>query len=301
MATNQGFKSLILRNDIVDAKFLYWWLKRNRRFLESLGNGATFKELSKRTTAAVPIELPPIKEQRRIASVLDVANEARQNRRQALAKIGTMTQAIFIDMFGDPVANPKGWPLVSIGDEIESATYGTSKKSGDAGEFPVLRMGNLTSVGQLDLSDLKYTDLTATEQPKHLAQRGDVLFNRTNSPELVGKTAVFDRETPMAYAGYLVRLRMRNTIQPDYLGVFMNLPSTKQLLRSMCKSIVGMANINAKEVQTIVLPMPPVNLQEEFARRVEMLKQHRSALKVSEQQLDQLFASLQQRAFRGYL
>ena len=104
MATNQGFKSLVPDRSQVEPKFLYWWLRRNRPLLESLGNGATFKEISKKITAAVPIELPSLEEQRRIAAVLDAADELRAKRRLAVVKLDTLTQAIFIDMFGDPFA-----------------------------------------------------------------------------------------------------------------------------------------------------------------------------------------------------
>ncbi|MCY3792364.1 MAG: restriction endonuclease subunit S, partial [Gemmatimonadetes bacterium] len=100
MATNQGFKSLVPDHSQVDSKFLYWWLRRYRVQLEARGNGATFKEVSKRVVSSVPISLPPIEEQRRIAVVLDTAEELRAKRRQALAKLDSLMQSIFIDMLG---------------------------------------------------------------------------------------------------------------------------------------------------------------------------------------------------------
>lgn len=245
--------------------------------------------------------MPPIEEQRRIAGVLDAADALRAKRREAIAKLDTLTQAIFVDMFGDPVGNPRGWRVAMIGDVIESATYGTSKKAGPEGEFPVLRMGNITYEGDLDIGDLKYVDLTEKERPKHLVQAGDVLFNRTNSAELVGKTCVYRLADPMAYAGYLIRLRTSADLDPEYLGAFMNLPPTKRTLQSMCKSIVGMANINATEVQRIKLPLPPPEMQRRFSEARERVARRRDALHAHLDRLDTLFASLQQRAFRGEL
>ncbi|WP_395160597.1 restriction endonuclease subunit S [Ilumatobacter sp.] len=263
--------------------------------------GVGIFHLGRKALAEWPIPIPPIEEQRRIAAVLDAADALRAKRREALAKLDTLTQAIFIDMFGDPVANPKGWPVVRIGEALASATYGTSKKAGRAGEFAVLRMGNLTGDGRLDLTDLKYIDLEGRELDNHLAHSGDVLFNRTNSAELVGKTAVYRGSEPIAYAGYLVRLRPGDRLDAEYLGAFMNLRTTKQTLRAMCKSIVGMANINAKEVQTIEMPLPPVDLQRSFASARERSAVRRRSMESQAAQFDTLFAALQQRAFRGEL
>lgn len=269
--------------------------------LKSLNRAAAIPGLNREDAYDLGVLLPPIEEQRRIAAVLDAADALRAKRKQALAKFDSLTQAIFIDMFGDPVANPSGWPVVSIGDCLTSATYGTSKKAGSSGEFAVLRMGNLTYAGEVDMSDLKYIDLDTKEQKKHLVHAGDVLFNRTNSAELVGKTAVYRGSSPVAYAGYLVRLQTSERLHPEYLGAFMNLPSTKAVLQSMCKSIVGMANINAKEVQRILLPVPPRAAQDDFAAARDLVASRRESSSRQLAELDTLFASLQQRAFRGEL
>ena len=99
-------------------------------------------------------------------------------------------------------------------------------------------------------------DLDKKDLPKHLVHKGQILFNRTNSKELVGKTAVFRRIEPMAFAGYLVRGIVNDAADPEYIGAFMNTPQMKKFLQSKCKSIVGMANINAKEFQAIPIPKP---------------------------------------------
>lgn len=263
--------------------------------------GINLPRLSPKILESFEIPLPPVEEQRRIAGVLDAAEALRAKRLQALAKLDSLTQAIFIDMFGDPIANPEGWEIVQLGEVLASATYGTSKKAGSTGRFPVLRMGNLTVDGRLDLSDMKFVDLDDGEVERHTVRRGDVLFNRTNSADLVGKTAVYRLEEHMAYAGYLIRLRPKQTLNSEYLGTFMNLPTTKLLLRKMCKSIIGMANINAREVQTVKLPLPPRERQADFARAQVEVDQHRGRHEEQLSSLDVLFASLQQSAFRGEL
>lgn len=301
MATNQGFKSFIPKTNLINAKFLYYWLCANKSYLESLGNGATFKEVSKSVISRVEIPLPPLDEQKRIADILDRAEALRVKRKAALSKLDELFRSIFIEMFGDPATNSKGWPICNIGNLLESASYGTSEKSEATGEYPVVRMNNITRTGEMDLTDLKFMDLADRQKGRYLVKAGDVLFNRTNSPELVGKTAVFRDSRPMAYAGYLIRLRVNDQNDPEYLSAFLNTDYSKRILRGMCKSIIGMANINATEVQAIKIPKPPLHLQQEFTRRITAVEKLKAIHKASLAELDELFASLQYRAFRGEL
>jgi type I restriction enzyme S subunit len=283
----------------IDSKYLWHSVSASRQTLMGKAKGATFLQVNRSDIGELLIAVPPLDEQRRIAAILDKADELRTKRRQALAHLDVLTQSIFHSMFGDPISNPMGWPIVRVGDALESAKYGSSEKAALVGTTPVLRMNNLTYGGQLDLSQMKY--LSGEVDEKFLVRSGDVLFNRTNSAELVGKTAVYSGPEPMAYAGYLVRLRTSASCRPHFLGTFMNLPSTKKTLRNMCKSIVGMANINAQEVQTIKMPMPPVEKQNDFEACLMVISQLKDHHHAQLQELDTLFASLQHRAFIGQL
>lgn len=298
-----GFCVLRPRPDELDGRYLYHWVQAVPfvGHLVQLATGASYPAVSDKIVKSTAIPLPPMEQQRRIAAVLDAAEALRTKRRRALAKLDSLTQAFFIYIFGDPIANPKGWEIVQLGDVLESATYGTSKKASSTGRFPVLRMGNLTVEGRLDVSDMKFVDLDDNKIERHTVQHGDVLFNRTNSADLVGKTAVYRLEERMAYAGYLIRLRPKEDLNSEYLGTFMNLPTTKLLLRKMCKSIIGMANINAREIQTVKLPLPPRERQSGFATAHADVDQHRARLNKQLSSLEVLFACLQQRAFRGEL
>jgi type I restriction enzyme S subunit len=249
----------------------------------------------------IPVAVPSLMEQRRIAAILDKADALRQKRRTALQKLDSLTQSIFLDMFGDPATNPKGWPITTIRELLESASYGSSEKASDTGKYPMLRMNNLTFDGRMNLSALKYIDLPAEQEERWLVREGDILFNRTNSPDLVGKTAVFRHPEPMAYAGYLVRLRVNQEATSEFISAFLNSRYGKATLRGMCKSIIGMANINATEVQTIRIPKPPVELQRTFARLVIEMETHKRRQLSSEASMDAQFSSLQHRAFRGEL
>jgi type I restriction enzyme S subunit len=301
MATNQGFKSFVPHRDKLDAKFLYYWLCMNRAYLESLGNGATFKEVSKAVVSRVELPLPPLREQRRIAEVLDNADALRTRRRATLAKLDNLTQSMFLDMFGDPARNPKQWPKRRIGELLESASYGTSEKAGSIGTCPVLRMNNITTSGEIDLSSLKYMDLSDADGDRWLVRPGDILFNRTNSADLVGKTAIVRGSERMAYAGYLIRLRVTVDNNPEYVAAFLNSKYAKTVLRGMCKSIIGMANINATELKAMWTFQPPLARQRLFAMRVGSVERARADQRRSLAVQDALFASLQHRAFRGEL
>lgn len=247
------------------------------------------------------LPLPPLDEQRRIARVLDQTERIRRRRREAALCYDGLPGAIFASLIGDPRPGHHAWPTGCVGDLAESVTYGSSRKAGSDGQMPILRMGNVTSAGRIDMTDLKYIDLPAGEVAKHTVRHGDVLFNRTNSADLVGKTAVYRGESPVAYAGYLMRVRVADNADPEYLGAFLNTSYAKQMLRGLCRSIVGMANINAKELRSIAIPLAPPSLQARFGGHVTEVEQRRGAYLASTRYLDALFASLQHRAFSGQL
>lgn len=252
--------------------------------------------------ARIEIPLPPLAEQKRIAATLDKADAIRRKLQQSLRLSDDFLRSVFLDMFGDPVTNPKGWPIVKIGDLLESTAYGTSTKASETtGAFPCLRMNNITYGGSWDFTSLKYVDLDAKEQKKNLVHSGQLLFNRTNSKELVGKTAVYRRKEPMAFAGYLVRGIANSEADTEYISAYLNLPHGKAVLQGMCKNIIGMANINAEEFKSIRIQKPPVTLQRRFAAIVHSTELKKETLKKLLAESEALFSSLQQRAFRGEL
>ena len=153
----------------------------------------------------------------------------------------------------------------------------------------------------MDLKRLKYVDLYEKDREKYLVYKGEVLFNRTNSKELVGKTAVYKREEPMAYAGYLVKATPNNRANGQFIASYMNTKYTKSLLFNMAKNIVGMANINAEEFKNIKVYIPPIEIQNQFAEIVESIEKQKELLNESLVELENNFNSLVQRAFKGEL
>ena len=182
-----------------------------------------------------------------------------------------MFKSQFVDLFGDPVTNPMGWEVRTIGELATDVKYGTSAKTDNKGKYKYLRMNNLTYDGGLDLSDLKYIDVSSKELEKYVVRKGDILFNRTNSTELVGKTCLFDFDEDMIIAGYIIRVRLGNNVSPVFFTRFMNLEHMKTQLRTMAKGAVNQANINAQEMKSIKVYLPPFTLQNKFAAFVEQV------------------------------
>ena len=264
--------------------------------------GATRAKLTKGDASTIPIPLPPLAEQKRIAAILDKADSLRRKNQQAIQLADQFLRAVFLELFGDPVTNPKGFQLGTIRDLTESANYGTSAKASETeGEFPILRMGNITYQGGWDFSNIKYIDLSKYDERKYLARKGDLLFNRTNSKELVGKAAVFEEEKPMAIAGYLIRVRPNEKGNNYYISGYLNSKHGKKTLINMCKSIVGMANINAQEMQDIKMLIPPIKLQNKYEQIVLSTKRRLKKLVASEIASEQLFGAISQKAFAGEL
>ncbi|MBV6655781.1 MAG: restriction endonuclease subunit S [Mameliella sp.] len=282
LCTNQGFKSMV-PSDKLNIDYLYFCIKANIEKIKQLGRGATFKEVSKSSLAKFQIPLPPLPEQRRLAARLDKADAVRQKSRAVVEAYGELGRSVFLEVFGDPVRNPHNFPKGKIEDLVSEVKYGTSKKAGKEGKFKYLRMNNITYSGDLNLDKLKYIDLTEKEQLKYLVKKGDILFNRTNSKELVGKTTVFNRDEQMAIAGYIIRVRTNELADPYYISGYLNSIHGKMVLENMCKNIVGMANINAKELQSIPILIPPLDLQTRFAGMVGNIEAQR---RLAERQLE---------------
>lgn len=186
-----------------------------------------------------------------------------------------LIKARFVEMFGDPIENQKDWEVVKIRDIVTDVRYGTSKPAVEGGRYPYLRMNNLTVDGGLDLSDLKYIDIPENEIEKCVVRKGDILFNRTNSIDLIGKTAVFNLLDDMVIAGYIIRIRLNNQILPDVFSQYMNLEAMKKVLRGMAKGAVNQANINAQELQNIKVYIPNMELQKQYVEFKEEIDKSR--------------------------
>ena len=221
--------------------------------------------------AEYPVPVLDRKKQNEIVEILNKCKFIIDSRKRELVELDNLIKARFVELFGDPIKNPKGWEVVTIGDIVTEVRYGTSKPAVEGGKYPYLRMNNLTVDGHLDLKDLKYIDIPDDEMEKCVVRKGDVLFNRTNSIELVGKTAVFDLPEDMVIAGYIIRVRLNERLLPEIFSQYMNLEALKDILRAMAKGAVNQANINAQELQSIKVYVPDMEVQKQFIKMKEQV------------------------------
>jgi len=300
-ATNQAVCNIVPDKSKADRQYLFYALRSKAREWIGRGAGGAQPNISQRIIRETKIPLPPLEEQKRIAAILDKADAIRKKRKQAIELTEQFLRSAFLDMFGGPITNPKNLEIGSIRDLVSEVKYGTSAKAGSSGKFPILRMGNITYAGGWDFSNLKYINISENEEEKYLVKRGDLLFNRTNSKELVGKSAVYRNADPMVFAGYLVRVRPNELATSDYIAGYLNSSHGKATLQHMCKSIVGMANINAQELQNIKILISPIAIQEKYSKLVEAVYANLAKHCLIEENAHSLFNSLVQRAFRGEL
>ncbi|HGE3932745.1 TPA: restriction endonuclease subunit S [Escherichia coli] len=298
VATNQQINSVIFDDDKIYYRFGFYALKLLKNDLRKIAPSTTVAIINKSRFSELKIPCPPLEEQKRIATILDKADGIHKKREQAIKLADDFLRAKFLEMFGTPANNIHRFPKGTIRDLVDSVNYGTSAKASiDSGEYPILRMGNITYQGRWDFTDLKYLDLSVKEKDKYLVKEGDLLFNRTNSKELVGKTAVYEEDRPMAFAGYLIRVRPNSIGNNYYISGYLNSIHGKITLMNMCKSIVGMANINAQELQNIEILIPPKHLQDEYEIIYKKIKKGLSIYDKSAMQLQLLASNLSNKYF----
>ena len=294
--TNQACAAF-KKSDKVIPEYLYYFLRSQKEKFVKDGVGGTQPNISVGYLKKIEFELPSIEGQKTIVDVLDKMTKIICKRNEEVQLLDNLIRARFVEMFGDPIKNPKGWEVVTIGDIATEVKYGTSKPAVEGGKYPYLRMNNLTSDGHLDLNDLKYIDIPNDEIEKCVVRKGDVLFNRTNSIELVGKTAVFDLPDDMVIAGYIIRVRLNEKILPEVLSQYMNLEALKDILRSMAKGAVNQANINAQELQSIKVYIPDMGLQKTFIEIKDQVDKSKVKVQKALDETQCLFDSLMQKYF----
>lgn len=289
---------VLIPNEYIRCKYLYYFFLCNMVTLENGFKGAGLKHTNKNYISNIEIyNVPNIETQDKIIKALNMVFGIKFYYQQQLQKLDELVKSRFIEMFGDPKRNTRKWDMVTVGDIATDVRYGTSRPATEGGKYPYLRMNNLTYEGYLDLTDLKHIDIPDNEVEKCVVRNGDVLFNRTNSVELVGKTCVYNLDSDMIIAGYIIRVRIDDRVLPVILSSYLNSTVMKEQLRSMAKGAVNQANINAQELRSIPIYLPPITLQHEFATFVEQVDKSKFAVQQTLNKAQLLFDSLMQKYF----
>jgi len=227
----------------------------------------------------VKIPLPTLPEQQRIVDVLRQAEAVAKAKKSISDQVDRLIRTAYWEYFGawfttDGLIDP-----VRIGDYVADSQYGVSEAMGETGTHAVLRMNSMTTSGWLDLTDLKYASLSKKDIESTELRDGDLLFNRTNSKELVGKCAIWRPVTGVfSFASYLVRFRLKPEMLPEFLWATLNSAYGKYRLLNSAKQAVSMANVSPTDLGRITVPLPPLPLQEKFAKFVRAVEELRAQM-----------------------
>ncbi|MEP0826679.1 MAG: restriction endonuclease subunit S [Nitrososphaera sp.] len=281
----------------MQAALVYLGLYRGERIRTTIPN------LSKGRLSSFVVPKPKFHEQRKIAYILDLILEAIQNQRDLTKFCRELKRSFCNKLFTGGIANsngkdteigpvPEKWELCTMDQLLLLSQYGISEKGEAAGKYPIFRMNNIED-GRLQLDDLQYVNIDAETFDKYRLAKGDVLFNRTNSIELVGKTAFFDLPGDYVFASYLLRLKMdESRVDPKFLSYYINWDATQARLKTLASRAVGQSNISATRLRTFQLPLPPYNEQREITKILELVDAKIDLAEKRLLHLEQLFKSV---------
>lgn len=300
VATNQGFKSFVPDASRLDAGFLYHWLRANRPFLENLGTGATFKEVSKAVMTRVEIPLPPLAEQKRIAAVLDKADALRRQRQESLKLTEKLIQAVFIDMFGDPATNPMGLPMRELGKFGIVQTGNTPPRSNKANYAETglewIKTDNIVEDRVIVTSSLERLSEAGTKVARVVPAGSLLVACIAGSEKSIGRAALTDRK--VAFNQQINSITPHADTSPVFLYFLIKI-TRRQIQMAAAKGMKKM--INKSTFEGLQFIAPEYGDQLEFERVAQRLIEQSKDFQDQLLHLETFFSALQQRAFRGEL
>jgi type I restriction enzyme S subunit len=268
---------------------------------------ATIANLSLAQIRKLKIPLPPLPQQQKIANILDAADALRQNDKALIAKYDELTQALFLDMFGDPVSNPKGWEMVKLKDFINKLNTGVSVNSEDVsyenGHLFILKTSCVYS-GIFDPKQVKTIRKDEIQRARLNPKKDSIIISRMNTPELVGKSAYIFNDFPSIYLPDRLWQTEKTDLAHSVLWLSYNV-GHKSFMNEISKISSGtsgsMKNISKSAFLELKSINPPLDLQNQFAERVTLIEEQKAIAQKSLEKSESLFNSLLQKAFKGEL
>lgn len=278
------------RRDFVDSEYLKFVLM-SKLFIDTLNRlspQTTIKTIQSSVLQSIPIPVPDLREQHAIANVLMTIQRAREATEKVIAATRALKKSLMRYLFTyGPVpidkaervllketeigTIPEHWDTNELREIVQSTRYGISQRGGKSGKYPILRMNNLVD-GHVDVSDLQFVDLNDDMFKRFRVSRSDILFNRTNSFELVGKTSIFMLDGDFVFASYLIRLVAdTEAILSRFLSYYLNKEDTQRRLKMLATRGVSQSNISATKLKSVVVPRPPLDEQERVANTLVTL------------------------------
>ena len=299
----------------VDPGFVMYWMQAaflSLRLFGGAGNNTTIPNLSAARLKTLFVPKPSPSEQQAIARVLARIQRAVELEDRRIAtlkelKAATMAKVFREGLRGRPLKQteigmtPDSWEVVPLGLGIRTAQYGLSLRGQSTGRVPILRM-NCQHDGRVAFRDLQYVQLDERSLRHFRLQDGDLLFNRTNSFELVGRTALFTGNREAVFASYLIRLQVDpDMFIPAFLNHYLNLERVQQAIKSLATRGVSQSNISASKLRTFYVPKPPLPEQREIAETIDTLAISLGACQQRREVRAQLFQSTLQQLMTGQL
>ena len=275
----------VLRSDkSLHNRFLYFWLLTDEvtKRVEGIQRGASYPAIRDSDVKNLEISLTPLPEQRRIAAVLLLVQRAIEQQERLIALTTELKKALMHKLFtegtrGEPQKQteigpvPKSWEILPLGEAIDLTQYGLSVRADGSGAYPMLRMTNQVA-GKIVTNELKYVDLSDDDFAKFCVRPGNVLFNRTNSFDLVGRTAIFDLDGDYVFASYLIRIRTNDKkLNPFFLNHYFNWHKTQIRLKSIATRAVSQSNISATRLKGFKIPVPCLKDQTVIVANLDLL------------------------------
>lgn len=289
---------------LIDPFYLYFYLTSDyaRQELERMyATSSGLRNIQPKVYEQQEIPLPPLAVQERIVEVLQQADVIRRKRAEARRLADQILPALFLDMFGDPATNPKAWPVDKLGKYIAEwqAGFASGKKDVEDG-IRQLRMNNITTSGWINL-DLVRTVPRHKKHDFYLARNGDVIFNNTNSPELVGKTILFPEEGEFYFSNHLSRIRTTDRVTNEWLAGLLHVLWAKSVFKETCRQWVNQASVSKESVLNLDVPIPSPTALLNHREALEHLSTRRDGFAVAHLDSESLFSVLLSLAFTGEL
>ena len=306
VAINQDLKALLIKeNEKLDYEYLFFYIKSRGKYLESSGKGATVKGISVKELADLEVPLPSLQIQRKIASVLSIANSLIHKRKQAIAKLDELVQSVFFEMFGDLAKNDKKWNFLRL-DETASITSGVTKgkkyNNVNLIKVPYMRVANVQD-GYIDLREIKEIEVSMDDYERYRLMNGDVLLTEGGDPDKLGRGAVWQSEIENCiHQNHIFRVRVNaDMLNPYYLAACTSSSYGKRYFLKMAKQTTGIATINMTQLKNFPVPLPPLSMQNEFEKKKKEIEMIKTQMLSQLAKLEQNFQNLLHQAFTGKL
>lgn len=289
MYCNQGFKNLVCSAKLHN-EFAYWFLYHRTEYLNSLGTGATFKEISKRVVEQIPIPIPPREEQERIVAELDCLSGVIEKKREQLKELDALAQSIFYQMFGDPITNEKGWEVKKLGEvcDVRDGTH-DSPKYLEYSDYVLITSKNITNDGNIDFSTANYIgkeDYDAINKRSYV-ESGDIIMAMIGT---IGKPIIV-KETDKKFCiknVALIKFGSSTMVINTYIQAMLNNPDYGQYIQSQNKG--GTQKFVALgTIRNLPIPLPSIEIQQQFADKIEAIEKQKELIKKSISETETLF------------